>query len=278
VEPEERLTKRERRERSREQRKHQETRKVKESQQRRWLTITGVAVGIVGVAALIWFAREAPAPSDIIVVAGQAEEAAEAAGCIDPGVPPPTTVVHIDPAGAPEPADLYPVRPTHAGPHFANWSSVAVFDSPQDERLLVHNLEHGAVIVWYDPDLIDRSDVRELEQWAQNRNRAGFLGRSGSGVIVSPYADPLDSGKAIAFRAWLVAVDCDSFEEPFADAFLAQHFGTRGLAPERALGPYPDGVVELEGTPQLPGEPAIPADPGETGMDDGEDDEDDDES
>jgi hypothetical protein len=148
---------------------------------------------------------------------------------------------------------LYDVRPTHAGPHFDGVNPVGVFSSPQDERLVVHNLEHGAVVVWYDPDLIDRDDLQALESWVEDRNRAGFHGRAGSAVIASPYPVPLDSGKTLAFRAWMAAVDCDGFAEEYADAFLATHYGTRGIAPERALGPYPREVLDLDGRPDAPG-------------------------
>jgi ferric-dicitrate binding protein FerR (iron transport regulator) len=65
VEPEERLTKRERRERARQDRKQRETTKVKETQHRKWLTVLGVAAGIAGCAAMFWATRSEPARTGI---------------------------------------------------------------------------------------------------------------------------------------------------------------------------------------------------------------------
>jgi hypothetical protein len=253
VEPEERLTKRERQERARQERKQRETRQVKEKEQRRWLVIVGVIAAIAGIGALLWFTQEGPVETDIVVAASAVEQAATTAGCEELPLAPPQTTAHLS-EPAPPPEQLYPDRPAHSGPHFAGVSPVGTFDSPLDERLVLHNLEHGAITVWYDADQITPQDRNALESWADERNRAGFHGRGGAAIIVSPYPQALDSGKTLAFRAWLVAVDCDGFDQNVADAFLAQHYGTRGVAPERAFAPYPDGVVELDGTPQFPGD------------------------
>ncbi len=287
MEPEERLTKRERRERARRERKQEEQAKRRQGSQRRLLTITGTVVALVGIAALIWFTRPEPGTTGVTVAAGDIEEAVLAAGCERQEIgtlPDDLAAPHIPEEGAPGPEELYPGLPTHHGPHFSTVHPVGIFDEPIDERRTTHNLEHGAVLVWYDPDVISDGDLDALEDWAADRNRAGFQQRSGAGLIVSPYFRQLDSGRAIAFRGWFTAVDCDGFDETVADGFLALHYGDRGLGPEaRAFAPYPDDVLDVEGSidedpfgggqseTDEPGDAGEPAEPDESDDDAGDD-------
>ncbi|MTV26975.1 DUF3105 domain-containing protein [Nitriliruptoraceae bacterium ZYF776] len=149
---------------------------------------------------------------------------------------------HLDPAGAPPPQELYEQRPPAAGPHFAEWLDPGVYEGEIEERAAVHNLEHGAVVVWHDPAL-DDDQLTELRGWAERRNAAGLLDtRTGAGIIVAPFADaPLTA--PIAFRAWEVAGDCAAFSEVVADEFVRTHFGPAGTAPERNLAPDPADVL-----------------------------------
>jgi hypothetical protein len=147
--------------------------------------------------------------------------------------------------------DLYELRPPHSGRHLGRFLPLPTeaFDRPIDERALVHNLEHGAVAVLYDPAELADADVAALETWVRERNAVGFhddAERTGAAIVVAP-VEPgsITSGAAVALRAWGVATDCDGFDQVIADGFLASHFGTRGVAPEGSFAPYPAGAVEL---------------------------------
>jgi hypothetical protein len=63
-------------------------------------------------------------------------------------------------------------------------------------------------------------------------------------VFVSPAPIEISSGKPIAMRAWGVAMDCDSWDESYADGFLVDYWGTHGIAPERNLSPYPASAIQ----------------------------------
>ncbi|WP_052664712.1 DUF3105 domain-containing protein [Nitriliruptor alkaliphilus] len=158
---------------------------------------------------------------------------------------------HLDDTAAETADELYDLRPPHSGRHLAQVLPVRpeAYPGPIDERAAVHNLEHGAILVVYDPDLLGGDEVAALEAWTVERNLGGFLGAldgAGVGVLVAP-AEPgsISSGSAVALRAWGVATDCDGFDQVIADGFLATHYGDRGAAPERSFGPYPDGAVEI---------------------------------
>lgn len=251
MEPEDRPTKRERREQARRERRHREETQQREGRTRRALIIAGTVVGVLAVAAVVWFTREEPAETGIAVDPAAAASAAETLACDRPDIPPPTTTAHIAEEGAPPAEDLYEGRPTHGGPHFANVSPVRITDEPLDERFTTHNLEHGAVAVWYDPDEASAEDVAAVEEWARERNRGGFQQRAGAGILVSPFAEqPLPTGGVFAFRAWLAAVDCNGFDPDAADAFLALHYGSAGQAPEAFFSPYPEDVLVFASPPE----------------------------
>ena len=73
------------------------------------------------------------------------------------------------------PADVtYPQSPPVGGPHAPVWLDCGVYDQPVRAENAVHDLEHGAVWISYDPDL-DADDISAL---------AGALPQNG---IMAPY-------------------------------------------------------------------------------------------
>ncbi len=252
-----RPTKRERRERARAERRAREAAAAKRRRQRRVLTVAAAIAALAAVVILVAVTREPPAPKGIAIERTAAADAFSAAGCGEVEVPTLPSSPHLE-AGAPPARELYPVRPTSQGPHLGIVAPVGVSEDPLDERATTHNLEHGAVVVWYDPDA--EVDVGDVEKWASDRNRAGFqLGGAGAGILVSPYRDGFTSGKAVALRAWGTAIDCDQFAPLVADAFLIERFGTHGNAPERGLAGYPNGVLYYAEEPAAePTETAAP--------------------
>lgn len=173
--------------------------------------------------------------------AGATGAAAADAGCdvATPGWDGDTT--HVPLAEAPPVDELYPQRPAFGGQHTPEWLPAGVYDAPVEERAAVHNLEHGAVAVWYASDL-EQGQVAAIEGWAEDRNGAGLLDeRTGAGLVVAPYDGDLDA--PVAFRAWGVTADCEDFDIGFADLFVADHFGSAGVAPEGELGGDPSRVV-----------------------------------
>ncbi len=45
----------------------------------------------------------------------------------------------------------YGTNPPTAGPHAASPGPTGFFDTPQAAETLVHNLEHGQIVLWFDP-------------------------------------------------------------------------------------------------------------------------------
>jgi hypothetical protein len=250
VAEQERLTNKERRERGREERKRKEAEQAKQAKkgQLKGAAITAAIVLVVGA---VVFQAVAGGPTAIedgrLVSFDAADDAREAAGCEQLAEREPLSErYHFEPSSQPDPASIYTdTRPTHSGPHVVNVNPVGTFSSQVDERASTHNLEHGSVIAWYDPESVDDADA--IEEWVETLNASGFEARAGAGIISAPFEEPaLPEGDTIALRAWGTALNCETWSPEVADAFVVENYGTRGIGPERTFAGYPEGVLEFE--------------------------------
>lgn len=161
---------------------------------------------------------------------------------------------HVDPATAPPASELYDTDLPAAGPHFGAWSPVVTGlpDTPLDPRALLHNMEHGAVVVWLNPDVLDAGTLKFVSRWRDQLGAAGFDNdETGTAVFTSRRPGHVEGDTGMALRAWGVALDCDGWDLAVADAFVGLHYGERGAAPEAELGPWPSGNGVLTGPPGI---------------------------
>jgi hypothetical protein len=250
----ERLTNKERRAQSREERRRKEAEAAarrKRGQIRNGL-ITFVIVGVIAAVVLQAFLGGPDTIDDAILISSsEAEAAFDEAGCevlVDRDPLPDRS--HFEANQQPNLDTIYPdIRPTHSGPHTVGTHPVtAAAGSQISEAATTHNLEHGTIIAWWDPDAVSGSTASDMGNWAETLNANGFLvERGGVGIMTAPYEDPgISSGKSIALRAWGTAWDCDEWNETVANAFVIENYGTRGIGPERMIAPFPDGVLAYE--------------------------------
>ncbi len=248
----EHLTNKERRALAREERKRKEeeaAKRRKRNQVRNGL-VTFVIVGVIAAVVLQAFLGGAETIDDTILLASDEVAAAyDEAGCEILAVRDPLPDrYHFEASQAPHPSTIYPeIRPTHSGPHTTGVHPVTASASSQiSEVSTTHNLEHGSIIVWWDPEQIDRSTASDIGTWAETLNANGFRSDVGGvGIITAPYEDPgISSGRAIALRAWGTAVDCDEWNDTAGMGFVLEHFGMHGIGPERNLAPFPSHVLD----------------------------------
>jgi hypothetical protein len=139
---------------------------------------------------------------------------------------------------APCGADPYSSTPATSGPHWdpsalANWG---VYSTPQNESQVVHNLEHGGIVIWYDPEAVSDEDVDTLERYVTSQVSQGISGRFK--FILSPWggSDPLPSPIAVTSWRWLL--ELDEANTAAIDDFARERYG---IAPEPNGGPGPPG-------------------------------------
>ena len=66
----------------------------------------------------------------------------------------------------------YRTDPPNSGPHYAQWAPPGFYDRTLPDELLVHNLEHGHIIIHYRPDALTPEVEQEMlaltRSWTDN--------------------------------------------------------------------------------------------------------------
>lgn len=130
-----------------------------------------------------------------------------------------------------EPGD-YSSTPATSGCHLDTPAEWGVYSAPQDEVRLIHNLEHGGIVIWYQPDVLEDSQVDQL------RNLVGAMTGPRAThykVILSPWDGP-DFERPIAVTAWRQLMYLDEADTGAINDFIADHYLK---APEPNGGPGP---------------------------------------
>jgi hypothetical protein len=86
----------------------------------------------------------------------------------------------------------YTSNPPTSGPHSSTPMPFAVLENPAPKENLVHNMEHGAVVVWYNTD--DETVLDQLRDIVQDTIDARKL------IVMSEYPD-MEAG-TIALTSW----------------------------------------------------------------------------
>jgi hypothetical protein len=112
----------------------------------------------------------------------------------------------------------YARMPPTSGPHYNGWTDAGFYDETPAMGRLVHSLEHGAVVVYYDPAAVTTDARESLRTFA-----SAHTGQWRS-VIVAPHpaADP---DAAYVLTAWRHRLTMDEYDEETVRAFLAEYLG-----------------------------------------------------
>jgi hypothetical protein len=131
-------------------------------------------------------------------------------------------VDHINP---PEAASVsYNSDPPTSGPHFGVPAELGFYTTPVEPPTLVHNLEHGQIVIWYSPD----ADERVIDQLEFLTNQVP------EATVASPYENvPEDA--SFVLTAWRHSQACDLPSQEVFDAFRRQF---QGQGPEPITPPF----------------------------------------
>jgi hypothetical protein len=198
-------------------------RRLEEKRRRqRTLLWTGVAVATLAalVGLIVFMGREEPQAENRPVAASALEAGRQAAGSQGVRTFPQAGQDHIGPD---EQADNWNSNPPTSGDHLQNPLPPGVYDSEQDMRALVHNLEHGYVVIFYKG--IPDDQVEQLRDFVQARD--------GAKLVLAPYSGLEQNG--VALTAWrhlelLQRVNMDVVQA-FVNDFMIP-IATRSVAPE----------------------------------------------
>ena len=123
--------------------------------------------------------------------------------------------------------------PGTSGVHWDSPANWGVYSTPQPEEQLIHNLEHGGIVIWYEPDALEAAQVAELATYVDRQTSSGISGRYK--FILSPWEGP-DFEETIAVTAWRHVLYLDGVDLDAIDEFARAHYGR---SPEPNGGPGP---------------------------------------
>lgn len=121
---------------------------------------------------------------------------------------------HLNPG---DPIPAYKSVPPTSGTHNQTWYPAGIYDNNADITQLIHSLEHGYVILYYNNISQD-----EINQLASIQRSDSFK------MIVAPYPN---MPYKVAIAAWARLQTCDGVNEQAIRSFTAQF---RNQGPEQA--------------------------------------------
>jgi Protein of unknown function (DUF3105) len=206
----------------------------------RWVWIVAGAVLVAAIAAAVYLGTSGGGSSSA-QDSSSVKAAMLAAGCTYRDVLPlppkhdPTDArggYHVDVPTLTTPTKgLWSTSPPSGGAHYPLWAVWGFYRTAVNPRQVVHNMEHGAVVMWWGPK-VPASTVDQLQ---------AFYNQQPDGVFGTPYAS---LGNKIALTAWTGDVSryyvngyygvghiaiCPSFNQKAFDAFRSAY---RGKGPE----------------------------------------------
>ena len=115
----------------------------------------------------------------------------------------------------------YRSNPPTSGIHAPQWTVPGVHSDPQSSTRLVHALEHGNIVIYYDRP--DPAAIKTLKVWA------GLFRGQWSGIVLTPRPG---IGKAVVLTAWKRIFRLDPLDAAAAAAFIDRY---RGRGPEHPV-------------------------------------------
>jgi hypothetical protein len=123
----------------------------------------------------------------------------------------------------------YSVTPPVGGPHNATWMNCGIYSKPVPSERAVHNLEHGAIWITYQPSL-PQSEVRELRAFVDKQTAVAPAGGTPSRYMdLTPYAG-LPS--PVVISSWGFQLKVASPADPRLQQFVNKFRVSRTYTPE----------------------------------------------
>jgi hypothetical protein len=195
-----------------------------EEKRRRQRTIAWSAVAVLSLLALIglivFMGRDEPQAENKPVTEQARAAAREQAGSEGVKTFPVAGRDHIQPSQQPR---NWNSTPPTSGDHLDTPLPAGVYDNEQDPRALVHNLEHGYVVIYYKG--IPADQVEQLRQFVE--------ARSSSKLVLAPWSGLESNG--VALTAWQNLETMQRVNLDLVQAFVNDYMvpvGSKSTAPE----------------------------------------------
>jgi hypothetical protein len=149
-------------------------------------------------------------------------------------------------------ATSYQTNPPSSGNHYFVWASYKTYTAPVALGYLVHNLEHGAIVVGYNCPGGCQPDVAKLQAWIDSRPVdslcEGLPSQRRMILAPNPFLDV-----KFAASAWLWTWKADSADTASLSAFADAHYGRASEDLCNAGNPDVTTTCPVTATPVTPG-------------------------
>lgn len=127
---------------------------------------------------------------------------------------PASSIVHVNSSTEIE----YATVPPTGGKHYGTTVSAGFYSESRPLGALVHSLEHGAVVVYYDSDRLTETAEDDLRAYARSQTShwQSFI------AVPNPKDDP---ASPYVLTAWEKRLTMDEYEEETVRAFVAEYIG-----------------------------------------------------
>lgn len=172
--------------------------------------------GVVVLAVLVggyfwWQSRQTAQAFEGLVAAGKASLAAREITYPDAGRGHSNIGVSI----------VYATDPPTSGVHWPNWTEPGFYTRPEPKEKLVHALEHGNIVIYYDQPPAEV--LSQIRAWQRR-----FTG-AWDGLVVVPKQG---LGQTIELTAWIKLLRLETWDAALAAAFIDAY---RGRGPENPV-------------------------------------------
>jgi hypothetical protein len=117
----------------------------------------------------------------------------------------------------------YETEPPTSGPHYAQWAPPDIYRQVVEDELLVHNLEHGHIVIFYSPDQLSDASVSKITELTSEYDGQW------DAVLAAPRPEMENE---LTLTAWTYKMELDEFDEELIDAFVDAY---RGRGPENPV-------------------------------------------
>lgn len=121
---------------------------------------------------------------------------------------------HVNPGTEVE----YETMPPTSGPHYSSTTEAGFYEETPPLGELIHSLEHGAVVIYYDPTALSPEAEEHLQELATTYTDPF------ASVIVVPHPED-DPDSPYVLTAWQNKLEMDSYDQDVVEAFLAEFLG-----------------------------------------------------
>jgi hypothetical protein len=117
----------------------------------------------------------------------------------------------------------YSTHPPTSGPHYNSWARPGLYREEVATGLLVHNLEHGHVVIYYDESRLSDAAAGKLTELTQQYDG------DWDAVLAVPRQDEENE---LILTAWNYKLELEQYDEELVDAFVDAY---RGRGPENPV-------------------------------------------